>query len=414
MITTNQQPSTYTPAYNGQWFESTSSNNNQPNFTYTVKCTDVITSEFVIYNQKKGLSNELVFDASNFSKNYIKHFVPNNQYGWQVCTDGVRQITVNIGETFGSNPVYASGADINFFVWNGVLKFLDFPTYNQADYVYTNPAPFKYLFNGTPETGYKMPRGTTYAGKSLYLYFLANVTNTFETLRVKSYDASGNLLGTSNINNTYFNDASYRNKYLSIDVGRKGFDNIASGAVTGTFPIIPVNCDYYILFDVNSSAGTPPAGTEEAIRRIDILTECRYTVYTLQYLDTDGNFETLHCSKVSEVSVQSDKTAYKQTPYRLTGNTWAYDTFTSNEYTLNSTTTTRLKLNTDWMSEDEADKYRYLISSPKVYLDMGSTIGLIPVRVNTNQWIVNKKWNKRLYNVTIDIEYTHIDTFQNG
>ena len=66
------------------------------------------------------------------------------------------------------------------------------------------------------------------------------------------------------------------------------------------------------------------------------------------------------------------------------------------------------------MTEDEASKYRYLISSPKVYLDMGSTIGLIPVRVNTKQWVVNKKWNKRLYNVTIDIEYTHIDNYQNG
>jgi hypothetical protein len=134
----------------------------------------------------------------------------------------------------------------------------------------------------------------------------------------------------------------------------------------------------------------------------------------LQYVDKDGNVETLHCSKVSEITVQADKTYYKQTPYRLASNTWEYDTFTSNEFTLNSNTTTRLKLNTDWMSEEDADRYRYIISSPRVYLDMGSTIGLVPVRVNTNNWVVNKKWNKRLYNVTLDIEYTHVDTYQNG
>jgi hypothetical protein len=413
-ITTNQQPSTYTPAYNGQWFESTSSNSGQPNFVYTVKCTDLITSETATYQIKKGLSSEMVFDAANFSKKYIEHYIPNNVYGWQVCTDAVRSIRVNIGETFGTTPAYASGANIDYFVWNGVLKFLDWPSYNQADYVYTNAVPFKYLFSGDAETGYKMPRGTTYDDKSLYLYFLSDVSNTLETLRIRSYDSAGNLLGTSNIANPYYNDATYTNKYECIDVGKKGLDNIASGLVTGTYPILPVNCDYYIIYDVNSSVGTPPAGTVEPIRRIDILDECRYEVYTLQYVDKDGNVETLHCSKVSEITVQADKTYYKQTPYRLVSNNWEYNTFTSNEFTLNSNTTTRLKLNTDWMSEEDADRYRYLISSPRVYLDMGRTIGLVPVRVNTNNWVVNKKWNKRLYNVTLDIEYTHVDTYQNG
>jgi len=71
-------------------------------------------------------------------------------------------------------------------------------------------------------------------------------------------------------------------------------------------------------------------------------------------------------------------------------------------------------LNSDWFSEEQIDAYRYLVSSPVVYMDMGSTIGLIPVKVNTNNYLVNKKFNNKLYNLTIDIEYTHKDIYQNG
>ena len=96
----------------------------------------------------------------------------------------------------------------------------------------------------------------------------------------------------------------------------------------------------------------------------------------------------------------------------MTSNTWAYDTFTQQEIALTSTTQTRLKLNSDWMSETEMDYHRYLISSPRVYLD--ATSGLIPVKVNTNNWFVNKKSNNKVYSITIDVEYNHIDTYQNG
>lgn len=413
-VTVHSTPATYTPCYNPQWFVASSTQVAQPNFTYTVVCTDLITSATATYQIEQRPDTKLVFNASNFSKNYVEHYIPNNVYGWQKCTDAIRKIRVNIGETYGTSPAYASGANNDYIVWNGVVKWLTFPDYDQTDFVYKNStANYKYLTslrNDSASTFYK-PDGITYDDRSHFLYALTSESNDLEFIRINAYDINGNLLQYSDIANPYEASTTYTDKYLCIDVGKKGLDNIASGSVTGSYPVLPANCAYYDVIDAYTQ---PPATARKNIQRIYIGEECRYDVYTLHFLDKDGNFEPIHFSKVSEITVQADKTYFRQNPYELNSNVWEYSTHTKNERVLNSTTTTRLRLNSDWFSEEYVDAYRYLISSPVVYLDLGSTIGLIPVKVITNNYPVNKKFNKKLYNITLDIEYTHKDVYQNG
>lgn len=413
-VTVHSTPATYTPCYNPQWFVASSTQVAQPNFTYTVVCTDLITSATATYQIEQRPDTKLVFDASNFSKNYVEHYIPNNVYGWQKCTDAIRKIRVNIGETYGTSPAYASGANNDFIVWNGVVKWLTFPDYDQTDFVYKNSTNnYKYLTslrNPVGSTFYK-PNGITYDDRSEFMYCLSSENNDLEFIRINAYDVNGNLIQYSDIANSYSVGSTYTDKLVCIDIGKKGLDNIASGSVTGSYPILPANCAYYDVIDAYTNI-VPTA--RQNYQRIYIGDECRYDVYTLHFLDKDGNFETIHFSKVSEITVQADKTYFRQNPYELTSNVWSYSTNTKNERVLNSTTTTRLKLNSDWFDETYVDAYRYLISAPVVYLDMGSTIGLIPVKVITGNYPVNKKFNKKLYNITLDIEYTHKDVYQNG
>jgi len=413
-VTVHTYPIGYVTGFNPQWFVATSTQVASANFTYTVKCTDVITSATATYEIEQRPDTKLAFDASNFAKNYIEHYIPNNEYGWKKCVDAIRKIRVNIGETYGTTPAYVSGSNIDYIVWNGVLKWLDYPGYDQDDFVYANSTSnYKYLTslrNPSSSTFYK-PDAKTYSDKSYFLYALTSENNDLEFIRINAYDASGNLIRYSDIANPYEASTTYTDKMLCIDCGRKGLDNIASGLVTGSYPIIPANCAYYDVIDAYTM---PPATARKNIVRIYVESECKYDVYVLHFLDKDGNFETINFQKLSETTVQADKTYYRQNPYEMNSNVWAYTTFSKSERTLNSSTTTRIKLNSDWFSEEQIDAYRYLVSSPVVYMDMGSTIGLIPVKVNTNNYLVNKKFNNKLYNLTIDIEYTHKDIYQNG
>ena len=137
-VTVLSSPQAYTPSYNSQWFTCVSSQVAQPNFTYTVVVTDLITSTTQTYEIEQRPDTKVVFDASVFSRNFIQDFVPNNEYGWKICEDAVRKIRVNVGETYGSTPVYASGSNTDYIIWNGYVRYLDFPGYDYTDYVYAN------------------------------------------------------------------------------------------------------------------------------------------------------------------------------------------------------------------------------------------------------------------------------------
>ena len=138
-VTVHTTPASYTPCYNGQWFVASSTNVASTNFTYTVVCTDVITNESNTQEIEQRPDTKLVFDGAPFAKNYIKNFVPNNQYGFQPCVDAIRKMRVRIGETYGTPPVLTvSGVDNDYLVWNCHVEYLDFSGYDQTDYVYNS------------------------------------------------------------------------------------------------------------------------------------------------------------------------------------------------------------------------------------------------------------------------------------
>jgi hypothetical protein len=413
-VTNYDEPQDYTPAFNKQIFTALSTQVATANFKYTVVCTDMLTSATATYQADEFPNDRLAFDSKEFVINYIKHYIPNNTYGWEVCTNALREYKVNIGETYGTTPAYASGTDVLFKAWNSGLPYIEFNGYNDANYIYdSSTSSPKYLSSRPSEGTFAIASGKTYSDRSLYLYFIANTSDSFASLTVKSYSEDGTLIGTSYIANPYYNSANYYEKYNVIGVGKKDLDNIASGDVTGTYPVLPANCAYYELYDV-TTMGSPPASVETPIRRIYIECEPRYIVYTLHYIDKGGNAETLNFAKVSEETVNAEKVYYRKNPYEWSGNSYIYSIANAQERVLSSSATTRIKLNSDWMSEEECESHKYLISSPLVMLDLGSSTSNVPVKVMTTSWRVNKKWNERLYNVTIDIEYTFKDVYQHG
>jgi len=413
-VTVNQQPSSYQPVYSPLIFEATSTQIAQPNFTYTVKCTDLITSAVATYEVEQApVTGELVFDASNFAKQYVKNYIPNNVYGFQKCTDAIRKIRVNIGETYGTTPTYYAGSNIDFIVWNGCVEALSYPSYTSTDYVYKNSTNnYKYLTSDTYNTlnGWYTSNKVTYSGKSHFLYCLSSENNDLEFIRINAYDSSGNLLHYSDIANPYQTGTTYTDKLVCIDVGHKGLSNISAGLVTGTYPIITASVAYYDVIDAYTNI-VPTA--RQNVSRIYIGCEAKYDIYTLHYLDKKGNFETLHFPKKSEVNMSAEKTYYKQNPYTLSSNVWSYSTFAANERVLNSSSQKFYKLNTDWLTKELAGMYAHIINSPVVYVDLG-TSGLVPVIVSTNNLIIPNIGNREMKSIQVDMRYTFKDTWQNG
>ena len=412
-VTVHQQPDSYTPALNPQIFVASSTQTAVSDFVFRVVCTDLITNETRTRDIKNwpGTTN-LTFDAKNFTDNFIENFVINNAYGWERCDDAIRKIRVNIGEYYSST--YHAGTNIDYIIWNGLLRPIEWNSYASTDYVYnSDDSNVKYLSSGTAESGYLLPRGVTYEDRSHFLYCLTTTAGDAVTLRIRTYDSDGNLLGTSNIDNPYEGSYTYTDKYLAIDVGLKGLSEIGTLLVTGTYPIITSSVAYYTIDDI-SYLGSPAASTITPLMRMDVDCSPTFDLYTLHYKAKSGNYETLHFNKVSELTASVEKKSYRKNPNNLVSNTYSYSNFTEWEKTLSSTETESLILNTGYLTPAQFTQHREIISSPSVYIDYGPTTGLVPCKVNTNSLLINKTFNKKLEGITLQVEPTYKTNYGRG
>lgn len=398
-VTTLQSPQNYSPVYNPQIFLASSTQTAQPNFLYRIILTDLITSETQTYDVPADPDGYCRFNASTFAKSRMEHYCPINVYGWQVV-DGVRKIRINIGEVYGTTPTYYAGSNNDWITWNAIENTEDFPDFDYLNYLYTDSAAnYKYLTSQFT--------ANTYEDRSDLFYVFTKTANDLLYLTIKTYDCSGNLLGFYKIENPYYSSTNYQEKYLCIDVGWKGLENISASGVTvvsGTLPIVNSNVCYYDVGETNSMVADPSI---RQIKRYYVGCERVYDVYTIHFLRKNGAFESVHFSKRSDFQFTKEQNTYKRYPYERSGSTYLYSRSTIIERTLSTEIGTIYKLNTDWLTSEMVDLYQELFSSPVIYLDLGPSIGYLPLKYVINTYTLNKAWNEPLFQLQADFMLTH-------
>jgi hypothetical protein len=387
----------YVPCYNNQWFVASSSQTASANFKYYIVVTDILSGYSVTEKFLPNPSGKLQFDASKFSELLMTNYIPVNVYGFQQNTS-IRKIRVNIGEIYGSTlpgTIY-SGTDIDYNVWNGSLEMLTFSQYNSKNYTWD--------LSTTPNLNYPvllsdLADDYTYNNRSNFLYWMMLEGQTdLPKIYLRTYNAAGSVLNTYTITNSV-STGTYRTNMVCIDVGKKGIDGINASYLVGV--------EYYdIMAEINSE--TAPF----KIKRYTIKCSPRFDVFTLHYLSTTGAYETLHCSKVSELNSTKTSTTFKRSPWTNVSNVMTLDYSVAVEQPTIVNVQNGLKLNSDWVTRAELLKYKDLFSSPDVKLDLGTAQGYASVKV-TNGTYVSKN-NDKLRNLTFDLLFTHNNQRQKG
>ena len=388
----------YVPCYNNQWFVASSSQTASANFKYYIVVTDLLSGYSVTEKFLPNPSGKLQFDASKFSELLMTNYIPVNVYGFQQNTS-IRKIRVNIGEIYGSTlpgTIY-TGTNIDYNVWNGSLELLTFSQYNSKNYTWD--------LNTNPNLNYPnllsdLADDYTYNNRSNFLYWmiLEGQATDLTKIFVKTYNAAGTVLNTWEILNN-ISTGTYRNNMVCIDVGKKGIDGINASYLTGV--------EYYDIMAAVSEDLAP-----FKIKRYTIKCSPRFDVYTLHYLSNTGAYETLHCSKVSELNSTKTSTTFKRSPWTNVSNVMTLDYSVAVEQPTIVNVQNGLKLNSDWITKAELIKYKDLFSSPDVKLDLGTAQGYASVKV-TNGTYVSKN-NDKLKNLTFDLLFTHANQRQKG
>jgi len=400
-VTVSQQPQAYQPAYSPQYFTASSNQTSNSDFAFIIYCTDVISGEFVKFTMTADVNNRCHFNAQNFAKTYVDragHYIPNNQYNFKKSS-AVRKIRVNIGEYYSGS--YHAGSDIDYIVWNGVLDYLSFPSYNYLDYTY-NATTSQILTHSADEF--------VYTDRSNFIYILSITNPDCLGLRIKSYDAGGGLIGTSEFVNPNYNDPDYYDRYWAVDVGLKGLAGLSSGDVSGTYPVIPYDCAYYTVEDKNSGL-TPGSYVYNIIKTYYVKQECNYTVNSIHFLAKSGAFETCHFAKRSDSEITRSQSTYKRTPFEY-GSSATYSVTTPTEKALLTESQESFTLNTDWLTDDQFELYKQMATTPIAYLDLGSSTDLVPVIPVVDSYQVKKKINDKLSQITMKFRYAHTNHYQ--
>ena len=387
----------YVPCYNNQWFVASSSQTAAANFKYYIVVTDILSGYSVTEKFLPNPSGKLQFDASKFSELLMTNYIPVNVYGFQQNTS-IRKIRVNIGEIYGSTlpgTIY-SGTDIDYNVWNGSLELLTFSQYNSKNYTWD--------LSTTPNLNYPvllsdLADDYTFNNRSNFLYWMMLEGQTdLPEIFLKTYNASGTLLNTYTITNSV-STGTYRTNMVCIDVGKKGIDGINASYLVGV--------EYY---EIHAKVSAELASFK--IKKYTIKCSPRFDVYTLHYLSNTGAYETLHCSKVSELNSTKTSTTFKRSPWTNVSNVMTLDYSVAVEQPTIVNVQNGLRLNSDWVTKAELIKYKDLFSSPDVKLDLGTAQGYASVKVTNGSYV--SKNNDKLKNLTFDLLFTHNNQRQKG
>jgi hypothetical protein len=334
------------------------------------------------------------------TKDFIKYFEPIYTGGWQRALGSLRPITVNVGETYGSTPTYYPGTTITYYVWSGGVDWMDFANngFVNTPYIYDFPTNKVFMAGVLDDLAF--------TGKSNYVYILSNhLTGARpKQIRITTYNAAGGLVGTSYIANPHeAGGNTYDKNFVFIDVGDRGLNALTAPQVTGTFPVIGASVVRWDVHEDNL------LGAFTFIKSLKYGCENIYKPMVLHYLAKNGALQTATFNLMHDKRIKKQNLTYGKDTNFYTGVQYAYDISSRPMRQYGTTTQTSLILRTDWLSDDQVEKYEDLISSNVIFLDGDENYPnkLIAINCETQDYITIPKRKSKLFALEAEFTYAH-------
>ena len=240
--------------------------------------------------------------------------------------------------------VVVSGA----LVFNGAFSFVDWKTYDEADYI-TNTSSAKLLTSLPSEF-------TAYEDQTIYVNSL---TNQLPSLLMEFVNSTGDVFRKS------LDATAYINQTLVC-----GSDLQASlSLISGSGNLVEDDVEWYDFTIVNSF-GTAQSETN----RINIDRRCRINEYQLAFRDRLGSMLSYSFTLHDAQSGTINRTTYnKEVAGSVNGATsrWEYDTHERGMKSVDITEKEVLTLRTNYIkTQDELDLFKELLTSPDVYIEI--------------------------------------------
>jgi hypothetical protein len=368
-------PNSVVSAFNQMAFNVSSTQAGQSNFNFIadVYVSGINTAVSRIAIPKQPSVNTCLIDASPILKNYVKNDFFNVNGASIYCEPNLNsrvKYYVQFGELYDVSGVPTIYDNLRRFPTSAsntaVNSIFGFEEYNNNVWDGYEVSGFGFLTE-IPE------RITIEQGQELRLSF---------------YDPN-NLIG-----------------FLYVD--GYSFDYVVANKVSGEF-LYNVNVkNLFGLNEIYRTIGTHTitlANNSNApvkIITIEIVAKCsKFDTIRLHWLNNLGGWDSYNFTKQSIKAMDIERKQFK----KMQSINYSKSDRLKTNY--NTTITDKLQINSDWISDEMADWFQGLLTSPIVYLERGYD-NFVSVNITNSEYLIQQYLNgRKIHNLQLDIEYSY-------
>lgn len=380
-ITIITTPNEFMAAYNQVPYTVSSNNTAQPNFNFIVDVNQTSGTANPLARLKYPVqpsSAQLTFDIGNVLKNYVSYDFNNVVGVVGTNTNSRLKYFVQFRELYdvsgvptlsgvlASNPT-APSATIFKFAANAIF---DFENFTPTAYRNKDVATIGYLSNSGTE------RINTNEERFLYWF---DPDRLVVTIR---YIDSVNDITDESISLTA------QEHLFSIKAGKYAQDVIINDGhiLTNTYKVQLLGVTNNVL----------------ATKTFNLDTECsQYPTVRLHWMNKLGGFDAFNFNKNTINAMEIERKQFKA-PLPI-----GYSKQDRLKTNYNTTINDKITINSDWISEQESELLEELATSPVIYLERSATDFVAVNITNTSYEIKTFLTDRKMFNVTFDIEYSY-------
>ena len=270
--------------------------------------------------------------------------------------------------------------ELNKWVFNGALPWVQFPSYSSTYYLLDNPSALFLTSCPTSEITITPIQEVWFNG------FNNGVT--------------GRMIFNNSNGDSFYYDVTNTEITTQLCVASR---NLNLTVISGAAPLIKSDTTSYEFYFTD---GTAP--TDSATYTFNIDQRCAINNYYLVFLDRMGSWGSFSFPLRSYETGTSTKQSFnKVVEGFVNGTEWSYTSDARGLTTYSSTVDKNFQLNTNWMNEQMAAYFQELITSPEVYFWDGTQY--LACVVQETAFEVEKQRNKNLIKKTVNVKLANQD-----
>jgi hypothetical protein len=284
--------------------------------------------------------------------------------------------------------------DLNQYVFNGAIRWVDMPAYNWQDFMLNNVTDR--LLTNQPEGFVLSPVFKATLSQDIWFNAVAN----------GSPGGADFVYFHNDLGDVFRKSVNAVDHVSGISVGPNNHGTLT--VLAGTAPLIkPTTQRYWCYYFRGGQASRPYAiGIDRRVRDIE---------YDILFLDRMGSWSSFAFTGRSYEKGNITRTQYNQNVegYIATGPRWTYNTQDRGFLNTHITTDTTIDLNTNWMTEQMAEYFVELISSPETYIKLADysnacdapiSTEYVSCNIVTSSYEVYQQRNKNLIKQSITVK----------